>query len=499
VAEQRPELALWYEEHRAVGAQRADELRTRLIGFVACVFATPLLCALLVQGCGDSSIGDVVAGERLLYGGWGAPSWLAWTDALAGASVLGAAAALFAWRRRQLLGPLRAFVRAPDDAPIVQLVDALRAAMKIDVPVAVYVSRYLRTPATSGSGRRARLLLPKRVVDELATAPRAVRAIVAHELGHVLQDDSGLLVLSELIGRSILVVLLPALLVLGAIDLVTGPRLLLLTPFGLAIGAWFLRGIAARAQLARRDSEERADVAAILFADGAELARWLERHAADAAADDTGGIHPPAQLRADRIRVILRAYSTATRAEPGMLRWPARARRRQQLTLGVVAAAVALTALPSARWYFATHVLQAQVQRFIPPPRTAPPTPAEIADEALAELHPVPRAVEPPGARCRNVLPLDVNAGFVDRAFLSLPAARRPRSPDDVDCVARVSCRRHERLANVCYCEGELARWPSNAALDPLPTELGCDARSDEPRAPAGAVSDWLSKEMLAR
>jgi beta-lactamase regulating signal transducer with metallopeptidase domain len=112
-------------------------------------------------------------------------SSMTWPQALLGLWVLGAAALLvrLVVCRRRLTRSLRRR-REIADGPLPGMLDALRAAAGVRRRIRLTASRELAGPVAMGA---AEICLPERALTSLAPAEQ--RAVLAHELGHLVRQD----------------------------------------------------------------------------------------------------------------------------------------------------------------------------------------------------------------------------------------------------------------------------------------------------------------------
>ena len=187
-------------------------------------------------------------------------------------------------------------------------IDDLRDAMGLQRPIYLWRAVHTRVATPSLFERRdgAHIIIPGGFIVVARTEPEQARAMLAHEMAHIAQNDIHLWRLCSDLGpgfysamrfTTIAGLLLGGVLALSALSLV-GFAMLAFATLG---NLWWLRFYAKASREifeARHMSEMLADFGAVAFADGDALARSIRQYTHD---DPDNRLHPPKYQRLDGI------------------------------------------------------------------------------------------------------------------------------------------------------------------------------------------------------
>lgn len=175
---------------------------------------------------------------------------------------------------------------------------------------------------------RAQVLVPRGLVRLSSTDPEQVRAMFAHELGHVMQRDTGTWVYSDIFCRAVYVLAVLTIMAYTSDSVITQYKpwdeataklvdSMLHTSTSLVLGTiGIVGGLYRYIVKQRRHSEELADTAAILYADGSQLIRALQEQATEALSGKVSPYHPRVEWRIERIRQHMRESGCGTGVSP---------------------------------------------------------------------------------------------------------------------------------------------------------------------------------------
>ncbi len=167
--------------------------------------------------------------------------------------------------------------------------------MNIKKPIVLLASDHnIISPSICQSNDLIYLVLPLGLVKMSSVKPDIARAMIAHEFGHVLQNDSKLWGIAHAFAlrfRDIFYIIAIAIVVIGIIGRSFEPVVIFM--FALMIAT----GICNRILELRRKSEELADVAAIVYAGGhniyAAINEYIENDGYSVVdSDPSSGVHP---------------------------------------------------------------------------------------------------------------------------------------------------------------------------------------------------------------
>jgi Zn-dependent protease with chaperone function len=317
----QPELLGWYEEELTFAASIAADVRRRLRRVFALSFGLPLLQWAFLQwkladelswhrftqgsfrlGMADSNALDL-ASQRIpllqdtLFGMGVQMTISTAIFAIALAYVVGGGLnSVFVRFRCQLL-PATA-------APSVRrLIEELRTRMGIHQQIRLYLAERCGVLPSVWVGRsRAQLIVTRQFIALAGRSPGEATAMLAHELGHVRQQDSYLWGLASLFANGFGKIIVPGMVLFIVASLATGGAVNLA---GVVFLVWQVRLCREQILLARQSSEEMADLAAVVFADGQELINVLEKYVAPPSG--TPQVHPPRGLRIDGIEAYMQS------------------------------------------------------------------------------------------------------------------------------------------------------------------------------------------------